>query len=256
MALVSCCTSCPEVQTTDIPGSEGPAGTDGADGVDAFTVTTADFIVPALSGSVTISGANFSWAQIGQPVFVQGAGMFEVTAKASNNLSITVTYLDYDSNTETGTTISAGAGVSPGSFQPSSTLLPAVTDYHTAGSQALTDSALQLLSSEVTLAAKSYLILARVRLDFNGTTTLANRTVTLKLRETTNGPADLSNTTVGAGTGIVTDASGTFEILDLPPVVYAAAAGDTVQMFGIISSVPYVGDVLAVEVSIVALPLF
>jgi hypothetical protein len=162
---IQCCAPCPTVEVTNIPGPEGANGADGAPGVNAFTLTTADFTVPAIGDSVTIQVANSSWMAVGQNVFVEGAGTFSVTSKPGAQ-SATLQYLDYAGNTHGGETVSAGAEVSPAGTQPAVTLLPAVTNYNVAGSQVLTNSAVQLLSSSVALAAKTYLLLATFRLDY------------------------------------------------------------------------------------------
>lgn len=115
---VPCCTT---PQTTNIPGPEGDAGTDGADGVNAYTATTANFTVPAIDGNVTIAVADSSWMGVGQNIFVEGAGYFEVISKPSA-ASVTAQYLDYDINTHATELILAGAKVSPGGTQITATL--------------------------------------------------------------------------------------------------------------------------------------
>lgn len=169
---------------------------------------------------------------------------------------MTLTYLNYAGNTHAGETVSAGAGVSPAGTQPSVTLLPAISDYHVGGSQALSDSSVQLLSSTITLAAKTYLLMATFRLDFSAATFAANETIALKLRETTNGPADIANAVVNLEVPTVTAETGTFIEGAFPPVAYAAAAGDTIEMFGSIANTPYSGSLEVIELSIVAIPLF
>jgi len=250
-----CCNPCPTVQETNIPGPEGEPGTDGAPGVNAFTITTADFNVPNIGDSVTVQVGNSTWATVGQNVFIAGAGTFQITAKPGV-ASMTVNYLNYGGNTHAGETIASGAQVSPAGTQSGSSLLPAVTAYALAGSQALSTSSAQLLSSQLTLAAKTYLLLATVRLDYDIATFVAPEDVNLKLRETTNGPADIANAIANAKTSVTTTETGTFLTITFPPVTYAAAAGDTIQMFGQIEGTPYAGALNVVELSLVAIPLF
>lgn len=250
-----CCRPCPDVLVTQVPGPEGANGADGAAGINAYTITSADFVVPAINGSVTVNVGNSSWATVGQNIFIQGAGTFSLTSKPGTG-SMTLTYLNYAGNTHAGETITAGAGVSPAGTQPSVTLIPAVTSYHLAGSQVLTNSSVQLLSSSVVLAAKSYLILATFRLDYDVATFASHEAIEIKLRETVNGPADVANAIVNLNTPITSAVTGTFIEGSLPAVVYTAAAGDTVEMFGSIAATPYSGSIQVVELSILALPLF
>lgn len=254
----SCCAPCPDVETVQVPGPEGPSdpGTDGTDGINAFTQTTADFIVPAIGGQVTIVVVNTDWMGIGQPLFIEDAGIFEVVSIGSQT-SVTLEYLDYDINTHSTETISTGAKVSPSGNEPSSTLLPAITDYETGDSQALTPTPSQLIGLEVTLSeTRSYLLVAHIRLDFSVATFEATRTATVKLRRTNNTPGDIANTPQSLETGVVTLEASTFAVVALPPVVYSANAGDIIQLFGSVDVAPYSGALAAIDGSIVAIPLF
>lgn len=252
---LQCCNPCPTSETVNIPGPEGADGAPGAAGINAYTITTADFDVPNVGDSVTVQVGNSSWAVVGQNVFVAGAGIFEVTAKPGSG-SMTLEYLNYAQNTHSGETVSAGAGVSPAGTQPTVTLLPALSSYQVGGSQVLTDSSSQLLGASITLAAKTYLLLATFRLDYEVATFSSLEEIALKLRETTNGPADIANAVVNLQTPVVTAKTGTFIEGAFPPVTYAAADGDTIQMFGSIADTPYSGSMQAVELSIVAIPIF
>jgi len=250
-----CCTPCPTVQTTNIPGTPGAtgaAGAAGADGINAFTYTTADFATPACNANVSVLVAENSWMVVGQTLSLPGPAHFEVVALGAG--SVTLKFLCYNGDISPAVTIVSGAKVSPSGTQP--TLLPEQSFYAVAGAQSLTGSNAQLLSAVVTLPTTgSYLISASVRLDFVTATTLASATVFLKLRETTNGPADVANAVRELATGVVTSASYTFSVSPLPNVVYSGTAGDTIQLQGSISVVPYVGNVKAVEATILALPI-
>lgn len=252
---VDCCNPCQTVPPVNIPGTPGAQGPAGADGINAFTLTTADFVVPAIGGSVTVLVANSSWATIGQNVFIQGAGTFIVTAKPGTG-SMTLTYLNYQENTNTGNTVSTGAEVSPGGLQPTLTLLPAVTTYGLGGSQVLNLVSSQLLGLSIVLGTGTYLIFATCRVDFVSATTVASLTLALKLRETANGPADIANAKVNAATGIVSNAQNTLFDGSVPPVVYSATAGDTIKLFGSLNGTPYTGNIEAIEASLVAIKLF
>lgn len=251
--LTDCCSPCPSVQTVNIPGTpgaQGDAGADGTDGVNAFTLTTADFVVPSIGNTVTVLVADSTWATVGQNVFVQGAGYFSVSSKPGSG-SMVLEYLDYNGNTHTGDTISTGAQISPGGTQPVSAT--PITSYALAGAQVLTATPAQALSISVTLPTSgTYILLAHIRVDFSNATTLSSQTVTAKLRRTNGTPGDLSDAIVNMATGVVTTATATMEVAPLPAIAYTATAGDIVQLYASIDAVPYVGDVIAVEASILA----
>jgi hypothetical protein len=252
---IQCCNPCPTSETVNIPGPEGTPGDPGAAGINAFTLTTADFNVPNIGDSVTIQVGSSAWATVGQNIFIEGAGTFQITSKPGA-ASMTVQYLNYGGNTHAGETIAAPAQVSPSGTQPSSTLLPAITSYKTGGSQALSNSSVQLLSGSIVLAARTYLLLATYRLDYDVATFASPENIALKLREVVNGPADIANALVGLETPTTTTKTGTFIQGAFPAVTYAAAAGDTIEMFGTIDATPYAGSLKAVELSLVAIPLF
>lgn len=127
----SCCTPCcDETQIVNVPGisgADGIPGTDGTDGVNAYSVTTADFVVPALSGAVSVGIANTSWLVVGQIIYIQNAGAFEVDSITDSTHAI-LTYLPYSININSGNTISAGAGVSPSGNQITVSGITSFTD--------------------------------------------------------------------------------------------------------------------------------
>ncbi len=116
----SCCTPCcDETELINIPGIQGTpgaAGAAGTDGKNAFTITTADFDVPAVDDSVIITVANTSWMIVGQILYIANAGAFQVLT-VTDTTHITALYLNYTINTNSGNTISAGAQVSPSGNQ-------------------------------------------------------------------------------------------------------------------------------------------
>lgn len=122
MQAISSACACPTAITTEVPGSPGSAGTAGTNGINAFSITQQSFVVPALSGAVTVIVNSNQWMSVGQTVFVAGAGSFSVTSLAGTT-AITLTYLNIPANTATGNTINAGATISP-SGPPTSLALP------------------------------------------------------------------------------------------------------------------------------------
>lgn len=120
-----CCTPCEDVPTTQVPGPEGDAGqdgTDGGNGENAFTVTTANFTVPAEGATVVVSVGSSAWAALLQIVFVQNAGYYQVAA-IPGPTSLTLTNLEntgasaYTTNAAPATVISSGSKVGPGGLQ-------------------------------------------------------------------------------------------------------------------------------------------
>ncbi len=281
-----CCNSCPTPTTTNVPGPEGAdgaAGAPGTDGVDSFTQTTADFTVPAVNANVTINVGNSTWMVIGQIIFIEDAGAFEVVSKGSTT-SVTLTYLDYDINTASGNSITTGAGVGPSGNQITTTIpvaqggtgnatatlaraalgvggdnlsvYAAGTAYQFTNTAALlnfgtTDPSLTITSAGV------WLILSRVRVDYTGATFAAVRTGALKLRRTNNTAADLVNSPCGFLTDIITTLTYTLGSFNLPPIIYTTTnANDVIEIWGSISVVPTAGSLDASEAEIVAIKLF
>jgi hypothetical protein len=102
--------------------------------------------------------------------------------------------------------------------------------------------------------AGDYRIKARVRLDYNGATFAASRTVTLKLRRTAPSGSTLSNSTIAVTTAIVTTLSQTFMVIEIPEIIYTATGGDVIEVWGDVSVMPTAGSLDAVEASIIATP--
>lgn len=102
----------------------------------------------------------------------------------------------------------------------------------------------------------TYLITARVNLEFAAATFAANRTVTLKARKTSGTPADVTESTTAIGTNVVTTTTGVLAVVALPAFTYEATAGDVLTIFGDVSVVPSAGALNATEASMVAVRLY
>ena len=98
-----------------------PQGSDGVNGKNAYTVTTASFVQPAVGIAVTITVSDTlqstnQWAIAGQIIRVTDSagrgGWYQVTA-ITGTTQITAINLDYTGSTTAGLTIATGAGVSP-----------------------------------------------------------------------------------------------------------------------------------------------
>lgn len=155
--------------------------------------------------------------------------------------------------------VSARYGVSTGGNEA----LPAnpLTVYAAGTAYALTNTAAALdfgtTDPVLTLsAAGTYLITARVRLDYNGATFAANRFTTLKLRRTNNTAADLTNGSALAETVISVGAlSYTFIDQTWQAVYTTSNADDAITIFGSIDTVPGAGSIDTVAASIIAVRL-
>ena len=107
---VPCCT--PNPQVVNIPGISGADGADGSQGIDAFTLTTQNFVVPAVGAAVGVSVAQSSWMVVGQNLIMTGPANFLVVATPTTT-SATLQFLGYPGDVVPGTVIGAGATVSP-----------------------------------------------------------------------------------------------------------------------------------------------
>jgi hypothetical protein len=110
MCTGNCNCSCDQIT---IPSIVGP---NGVNGLNAFTTTTAQFIVPAIGANVTLAVSNSnpstgSWAVPGQSVYIENAGYYTVVS--STTTSIVVTNTGTTGNTAPGTTVASGQQVSP-----------------------------------------------------------------------------------------------------------------------------------------------
>jgi hypothetical protein len=84
------------------------------DGKNAFTKTTASFIQPACNANVTINVKDSEFAVVGQPLFIENGGQYEVVSKT--NTTITIKNLCGPNNVNPGLTVPSKSEVSPSGF--------------------------------------------------------------------------------------------------------------------------------------------
>ena len=232
-------------------GATGKAS-NGADGINAFTVTSANFDVPAISASVAIEVGDSSWMTVGQNVFVEGAGMFEVTAK-TDDTHFTGEYLDYVGNVNSSNTIAAGASVSPGATQPV-LLSQVITEFNGDGlAYDITNSYATVTGATVAVPATGlYKIEAIVTVRYDGVTFAASRTLSLRVRNTTQSTTE-SETTRETGTQTTT----TFPDIDyvLPVVSNTLTAADVLEVQVFLDTVESAGSSTVESVSLAITPL-
>lgn len=121
-------------------------------------------------------------------------------------------------------------------------------------SQAVTASATQVAGSDVTMpAAGNWLVGGQVAITVTGATFAASRTVTVKVRNTTQG-VDVVTTTVQ--TGIITTATNPDQVVVIPPVNYSGGSvNDHLQIFVSISVINSAGTYAVASATLCAVPL-
>lgn len=120
MNSLNCCSPCSEVQPAQIPGLEGAPGLDGTDGINAFTHTTADFVLPNGGDTVLVTVDSSAWMVIGQGLIagigVDGVGNgpahFRVAGLPSST-SASLEFLNNAGDLLPGDTVGAGSTVAP-----------------------------------------------------------------------------------------------------------------------------------------------
>lgn len=145
-AIGDCCHICPPVTPpVNIPGSAGTPGENGSNGVNAFSTIASfqgvGFTVPAVGSSATIYLVDTGeWMALNQPVYIQGAGLYIVTATASvnvNGTSVQLKNTGVPGNASPGAVISSGLTISPsglrGTNAYTTTTATFVTPYPTGG---------------------------------------------------------------------------------------------------------------------------
>lgn len=254
-ATVPCVPACcSTTQTVNIPGEEGPAGPDGANGVNAYGLVTVPFDVPAVGATVGVAVDNGIWMVQGQKVVFDGPATFEVVS-VNSPTSVTLEFMGYADDVSPGTTIPVDAGVSPSGTQPELSTL-SVYASGTPYSLTATPAKINFGTTDPALIITSpgtWKLEARVRIDANGKTTAAGRTLTILLRRTNNGAADIPNTTGEILTEIITTLTQTLVVMNLPLVAYVTLnADDQIEMWGSADNTAGVGTFDVVEASIFA----
>lgn len=287
--LSDCCSPCsqPQLPAVNIPGPQGAtgaAGTNGSNGINAFTTLTAQ-VGPTPGDTTTtynLSVANSTQFVVGQDLIIgQGAGAVlanpgplaaVITAIPSPN-NITVKNLR---TTDQGVTVSSGAVVSVAGFLPAVPITIAqggtnsttkaaaqtalglgqdsVISSGAALAQAITAANVQVGAIDVQIPAPgTWELRAFVMIDFNGTTFAANRTITCKIRNITQGVDIVSGV---MHTQAPTTLSYPTHALPLPPFKYTGAvAADHLQMFILIDVINSAGTLSVDAGSLEAIPL-
>ncbi len=157
--------------------------------------------------------------------------------------------------------ITASAVTNGLGFSPATNVFSVVTGYGTGTPYTLTATAalahFGTTDPAVTLPTTGqWLLLARANVKYVAATFAANQTLAVKLRKTSGTAADLASAFTTNTLRIITTITDSAGQLRLPPVVYAATANDTIQLFGNLSVLPTVGTVQITEAEIVAIRLY
>lgn len=110
-AANDCSCACPDPTVVEVPGSTGAAGAAGATGLSSYTTLTAQFTVPLHGQNDTADVESSEQFAIGQAVYLEGAGTFEVISKPSST-QIELQYYDFPANTGEGLVIVIGSQLS------------------------------------------------------------------------------------------------------------------------------------------------
>jgi hypothetical protein len=273
-----CCTTPPAVQ---VPGPQGAAGTDGAAGANAFTLTTSDFVIPAVAASVTVAVANNSFMAVGQTVFASDGtdvGSFQVVS-LTGTTTASLKFMGYTGDSAPGATINAGAKVTPSGVQGTSPSTPisianggtaaatkaaaqtslgvgqnALTANSSGLTQVITNAFAEVGTCDVTvLSVGLYLILAKAVVTMAGVTFAASRTITLRVRNVTQGT---TIATADFATQILTTQNEPALEIQVPFITDSAAvANDHYQLQITIDTANSAGTLSVVSGSLVAIPL-
>lgn len=284
MAPNDCGCTTPSSVPVNIPGAQGVPGQNGANGVNIETITTADFVVPAINSTVPILVANSSQYAVKQQIFASDGtnfGNFQVTALPNTN-TITAKFLGNTGDSAPGVTISLGATVTAAGIQGTAGSSPATpisianggTNAATKGaaqtnlglgqnaliasssglSQAITASFVEVGACDITVASVGeYLLMANATISMNGVTFASSRTITLKIRNITQG-VDICS--AAFPTEAITTTSIPSFSLCVPFILDATAvAADHYQILITIDVINSAGTLNVTAGSICAIPL-
>lgn len=104
--------------------------TPGSAGGNAYTTTTASFVIPAIAATVVVSVGSTAWMAVGQKIFISDTavqGTFEVQS-INSSVSVTLVFMGYTDDSAPGGSISFTAAVSPSGVQQSITLPLPIAD--------------------------------------------------------------------------------------------------------------------------------
>lgn len=84
-------------------------------GIDAFSTTSASFVQPAVSATVSVTVDETGWMAVGQPVYMTTGGTYTVSS-VTDTTNVVLTNLGYSGNAAPAATVASGKKVSPSGF--------------------------------------------------------------------------------------------------------------------------------------------
>jgi len=117
------CNSCCDDETIVV-------NTPGSAGGNAYTTTTASFVIPAIAATVVVSVGSTAWMAVGQKVFISDGtdvGTFTVQSIGSS-VQFTAVFEGYTDDSAVGVTVGSGAAVVPSGAQQAITLPLPIAD--------------------------------------------------------------------------------------------------------------------------------
>jgi hypothetical protein len=265
--------ACPTPVTTDVPGSPGQNGTNGNN---AYSITQAQFTVPALGSIIAVSVDQSTWAGVNETVFIPGAGYFLVNSVPSSVL-LNLLYINFAGNTASGQTIPPLTLVTPSGPVPGAAIPIIIAQggtgattqggaqYNLGLGQGGVDTAVSGLTQNLTNASTVisgatcacpqtglYLILVSATVDLQGATFGGSQTITLTAVDSS------SSTTLAtriANTGTMTTQSYPSIEYSTPAVTAALNGGDVIQANIQISNTPSAGTAKVSSASVSLIPL-
>lgn len=119
-------------------GARGASGFSGYSGYSgnssaAFSITSSSFVMPSSGNNVTINVDDSTWISVGQVVYIETAGYFEVLDTPTTT-SVQIENLGYSGNAAGATVIATSQQLSPGGLQGASSGSPTYSsnncEYH------------------------------------------------------------------------------------------------------------------------------
>ena len=235
-----CCTPCTVPLVTNIPGTAGEDGIDGeagAAGKNAFTSTSASFVMPAVDDSETVAVLDSTWGIALQNVFVEFAGHMQVVSRPDPT-HLVLKNLGYTGNAAPAVVIPLGSFVSPGGIKGAdgafAGTLNSLSPTTTRGDMLIDDHANNPAAS-----------LIRYPVGANGTRSMADSAVPAGQRYAKVDLAAAAEVTgivpvANGGTGVATIAAAQIAlgiltitaVIDFPSLIAGASSGSSVTFTG------------------------
>ncbi len=266
-ATVPCAPQCcPTTQTVQVPGGEGLPGLNGTNGFNAFSIVSAPFVVPAIGGTVTVAVLDSTqWMVVGE-VVVAGAGIAGsggpahfLVSSVPSSLTAVLQFLGYAGDVAAAATIGANSTLSPSGSLSSLSAPLSVVGAGTAYAVTATPALINLGTTDPSLtitSAGTWLLVGRVRFQYNGATFAAVQAATAIFERTNNTPGAISNSGGILPTQIVTTYTKDAGTVTIVLPYTTTNVNDILELWASVSVVPSAGSLDVVNAEIYAQKLF